>query len=207
MTPLTTVPRPWIPESMPMPQSMEKNMTYTSPHRLGKSILILLSVMVINVVQADIRQLPFNCFSISYELKLPGKPGLIYEAVSGDISGWWDHTFSEKPTRFYIDAKPGGGFYEIYNEAGDGVLHATVIVADYGKMLRFDGPLGLSGRAVQAVHTYQFEAVGQDSTLMKFEGHFFGETQEGLPETIEKVWYHFLFERLKPYIERGDHLK
>ena len=182
-------------------------MAHTSGHRFTKSFLIVLSFLFISRVQADIRQLPFSCFSISYELKLPGTPGVIYEAVTGDISGWWDHTFSEKPYRFYIEAKPGGGFYEIYNEAGDGVLHATVIVADYGKMLRFDGPLGLSGRAVQAVHTYRFDAAGEDSTLMKFDGHFFGETQEGLPETIEKVWHHFLFERLKPYIERGDHLK
>ena len=175
--------------------------------RRGRTFFFLLIFLINAYLQAEIKQLPFNCFAINFELTLPGKPAVIYEAMTGDISGWWDHSFSEKPYRFYIEARPGGGFYEIFNEAGDGVLHATVIVADYGKLLRFDGPLGLSGRAVKAVHTCQFEDAGQDSTLLKFEGHFFGETQENLPETIEKVWYHFLFERLKPFIERGDHLK
>ena len=72
-------------------------MAHTSGHRFTKSFLIVLSFLFISRVQADIRQLPFSCFSISFELKLPGTPGVIYEAVTGDISGWWDHTFSEKP--------------------------------------------------------------------------------------------------------------
>jgi len=157
--------------------------------------------------KADIKQLPFTCFAIDYELKLPGAPEVIYDALTGDISGWWDHSFSDEPYRFYIEARPGGGFYEIYDQSGDGVLHATVILAQRGKLLRFDGPLGLSGRAVNAVYTYQFDAAGQDSTLLKFEAHFFGETQDNLSQTIEKVWHHFLFERFKPYIENGEHLK
>jgi hypothetical protein len=158
-------------------------------------------------LEAGIKQLSFNCFSIDYDLLLPASPETIYDAITGDISGWWDHSFSEEPARFYIEAKPGGGFYEIFDESGDGVLHATVIVANRGKLFRFDGPLGLSGRAVKAVHTYEFEPVGKDSTYLKFSAHFFGETEEGLPQTIEKVWYHFLFERFRPYIEEGRYLK
>ncbi len=152
---------------------------------------------------AGIHQLKFSCFAIDHELILPGTPEAIYDAITGDISGWWDHSFSNNPIRFYIDPKPGGGFYEIFNDSGDGVLHATVILANRGKILRFDGPLGLSGRAVKAVHTYQFSSSGVDSTLLQFSGHFFGEIEDGLPETIEGVWYHFLFERFKPFIEEG----
>jgi hypothetical protein len=180
------------------------------PHRIGrltKPVIIILIVLFFTKTQAEIKQLPFSCFAIDYQLKLPGQPELIYDAISGDISGWWDHSFSEKPYRFYIEARPGGGFYEIFNQSGDGVQHATVIAAERGKLLRFDGPLGLSGRAIAAVYTYQFEPVGEDSTLLKFEAHFFGETQENLPETIEQVWYHFLFARFKPYIEKGTYLK
>lgn len=58
-------------------------------------------------------------------------------AITGDISGWWDHLFSERPLKFYIDLKPGGGFFEVYDESGDGVKHATVTVAERSKMLRF----------------------------------------------------------------------
>ena len=130
-----------------------------------------------------------------------------YDAITGEISGWWDHSFSEKPYRLYIEPKPGGGFFEIFDESGDGVLHATVIYAQRGKLLRFQGPLGLSGTALQLVCTYEFKAVGEDSTKLKLSVHGSGEVDKGIPEIIEKVWDHFLLEQFKSYIESGSHLK
>ena len=35
----------------------------------------------------------------------------------------------------YIEPRPGGGFIEIFDDEGNGVLHATVIYADRGKLL------------------------------------------------------------------------
>ena len=148
----------------------------------------------------------YGTFSFEQELTLPGSPEVIYDAITGDISGWWDHSFSEKPLRFYIEPRPGGGFYEIFDESGDGVLHATVIVANRGEMLRFDGPLGLSGRAIQLVCSYEFERAGADSTRLKLSVHAAGETEEGLKDVVSGVWHHFLVERFKPYVESGKHL-
>jgi len=82
-----------------------------------------------------------------------------------------------------------------------------VIYADRGKLLRFDGPLGLSGKAIQIVTTYQFEPVGIDSTLFKVSVHAAGEVEEGLPAIVERVWEHFIFEQLQPYIIAGKNLK
>ena len=149
---------------------------------------------------------PLTGFSFEYELNLPGTPETIFDAVTGDISGWWDHSFSEEPLKFYIEPKPGGGFYEIINENGDGFRHAEVIACERGKLLRFQGPLGLSGRAVTMVHSYEFVPVGNDSTKMKLSVHAMGEFSEGLPKIIKGVWKHFLIERLKPYIEAGKNL-
>ena len=59
---------------------------------------------------------PCGVFSFSHELVLPGTPEVIYDAATGDISGWWDHSFSGNPHKLYIKAKPGGGFYEIFDE-------------------------------------------------------------------------------------------
>lgn len=149
----------------------------------------------------------FGVFAFKQEVTLPGTPEIIYEAITGDISGWWDHSFSEKPYKFFIEAKPGGGFWEIFNETGDGVLHATVIAADRGKLLRFDGPLGLAGRAVKVVTTYQFSAVGSDSTRLQVSVHSAGEIDEKLNEVVKKVWHHFIVEQFKPYVEAGKHLR
>jgi hypothetical protein len=143
----------------------------------------------------------YNVFSFEQQLAVPGTPENIYDAMTGDISGWWDHSFSDKPYKLYIDAKPGGGFYEIFDESGDGALHATVILAQRGKVLRFEGPLGLSGKAINLVCTYNFTALGADSTTLKLSVHGSGEIEPQVPAIVEQVWHHFLFERFKPFIE------
>jgi uncharacterized protein YndB with AHSA1/START domain len=141
-------------------------------------------------------------FSFVLELTLPGDPETIYDAATGDISGWWDHSFSGKPARLDIEAKPGGGFWEIFDDSGDGVLHARVTFAQRGKLLRFEGPLGLTGHAIQMVTTYELEPKG-DSTAMKVTVRAAGEMQERWPQAVEGAWRHFLFERFKPYVEAG----
>jgi len=170
--------------------------------------LIILIPAQINFAQEDnSSKLNYEVFSFDKEVTLPGTPEIIFDAVTGDISGWWDHSFSENPKKFYIEPKPGGGFWEIFDDEGNGVLHATVIYSDRGKLLRFDGPLGLSGMAIQFVTTYQFELVGTDSTLFKVSVHAAGEMGEGVPAIVESVWDHFIFDQLKPYIKTGNHLQ
>ncbi len=149
--------------------------------------------------------LEIHAYKISHELNVPGTPGEVFDALSGDISDWWDHSFSENPKSLYIEPKPGGGFFEIFDEAGNGVKHATVIAAERGKLLRFEGPLGLSGKAVQLISSYELSAAGVDSTNLKFELHGLGELDDELAKIIDNVWYHFLFERFKPYIENKKH--
>lgn len=172
-------------------------------HKLIISILLLASMLV---AQSE-SQIQYDVFSIEKEVVLPGTPEIIFDAVTGDISGWWDHTMSENPIAFYIEPFPGGGFYEIFNDEGNGVLHATVIYADRGKLLRFDGPLGLSGMAIQFVTTYQFEPVGTDSTLLTVSIHAAGEMNENTPAIVESVWDHFIFEQFEPYIKERKHIK
>ena len=153
-------------------------------------------------------QIPkYDVFTFEHKLTLPGTPEVIYDAISGDISGWWDHSFSENPNKFYIEAKPGGGFREIFDDSGDGVLHATVIYAERGKALRFDGPLGLSGTAIKMVTTYNFTPVGTDSTALSVSLNASGEMEKGTGDVVKNVWHHFMFERFKPYIEEKRYSK
>jgi len=167
----------------------------------------ILTIMLFSILLFNCQQkLNYGSFSFVHNVTLPGTPEIIYDAITGDISGWWDHTFSERPSRFYIEAKPGGGFWEIFDDSGDGVLYATVIYAQRGKLLRFDGPLGLSGKATQIVTTYKFNSVGEDSTKLSVEVRGSGELEEGINEVVKSVWHHFIFEQFKPYIEAGKHL-
>jgi hypothetical protein len=176
------------------------------------AVLSISVIMISSSLTGCLKEVPENPpksktpgFSFEYEVILPGTSEEIFDAVTGDISGWWDHSFSDNPLKFYIDPKPGGGFYEIFNDSGDGVLHATVIYAERGKMLRMDGPLGLSGKAVTLIITYTFEEVESTSTKFKVAVNGSGEIAEGVPDVVKNVWHHFIFEQLKPYVEAGKH--
>lgn len=177
------------------------------PRTLVRCVLAAAILVFGGVAGAERRELPTGAFTVEFDLVLPGAPETIYDAITGDISEWWDHSFSKSPQRFYIEAKPGGGFWEIFDDSGDGVLHATVIYAHRGKILRFDGPLGFSGKAVHMVHTCQFANVGTDSTRLDFSVRAAGEIDDGWAEAVEQVWWHFLVERFKPYVESGRHLR
>jgi uncharacterized protein YndB with AHSA1/START domain len=145
-------------------------------------------------------------FEFTIERTVPGTPREIYDALTGDISAWWDHSFSGTPHRLYIEARPGGGFFEEFNESGDGVRHAVVTAAERGVLLRFEGPLGLAGHPVYVVTTYELAEVGLEgtSTNLKVTVRAAGEVQDGWPETVEGVWHHFIDERFVPYVEAGS---
>ena len=168
-------------------------------------ILLLLAAIPAREATAGVEPVATGAYRVEFAVVLPGTPEAIYDAITGDISGWWDHSFSPKPRRLYLEPKPGGGFYEIFNDRGDGALHATVIYAERGKQLRFEGPLGLSGRAVQNVVTYTLSPEGADSTRLGLSVHISGEIDQATAVTVEKVWRHFLVERFAPYVQAGGH--
>ena len=143
---------------------------------------------------------PYSVFAFSDSVDLRGSTTHVFEAVTGDISGWWDHSFSHKPYRLFIEPKPGGGFWEMFDDKGNGVLHATVTYADRGKVLRFVGPLGLAGKALDMVSTYTLKSITADSTRLYLDVHAAGEITPGLEKVVHGVWVHFLVERLKPYL-------
>jgi hypothetical protein len=139
-------------------------------------------------------------FQFEMNFTYPADPVTVYEHLTGDISAWWDHSFSGNPLKMYIEAKPGGGFYEIFDDSGDGVKHATVTYAKRGEMLRFEGPLGLAGQALTMVCTYTLEPSGGNGTQLNLDVHAAGEFTEGTPEVVRQVWEHFLWEQFRPYL-------
>jgi uncharacterized protein YndB with AHSA1/START domain len=162
----------------------------------------LIGLAIPSPAAGDTHDLKTGAFQVQQELILPANPEAVYDAMTGDVSGWWDHHFSAHPKRLFIEPKPGGGFWEIFDDAGNGVLHATVIVADRGKILRFTGPLGFSGQAVTIVTSFEF-LPDPAGTKLRLTCNFAGQYEDGADKILDQVWRHFLFERLKPYIESG----
>lgn len=167
---------------------------------------VALTLMIPVAAWSAPRSITPQGFAFEHQVMVPGKPEAIYDAFTGDVSGWWDHTFSESPKALVIEPRVGGGFYERFDGRDNGVKHADVTWAQRGKRLRLVGPLGFAGTAVQLVSTLDFEAAG-DSTRIKLACQGSGNLQPGWAESCETVWHHFLVERFKPYIESGKHLK
>ena len=174
--------------------------------RIKALALFLFAAIVCGSGFAEVKNLAIGGFSTELEVVMPAPPEALYDAATGDISGWWDHHFSEHPKKLYIEAKPGGGFYEIFNDSGDGVLHATVNFAERAKRLRFTGPLGFSGRAVDLVTTWEFKPEGT-GTRMRVTCNAVGQLSMEEGKAIDQVWQHFIADRLKGYIESGAYRK
>jgi len=178
------------------------------PFRTSSVILLIIAMTIAlgSSAQAEVKLLAYGGYSIELEVILPVSPNVAYDAATGDIGAWWDHSFSQHPKRLYIEAKPGGGFYEIFDDTGNGVQHAVVNYADRGKLLRFTGPLGFSGNALDAVITYEFKPEG-NGTRMHVTVNMVGQISNEDAQAADQVWHHFIADRLKAYIESGDYLK
>jgi hypothetical protein len=138
-----------------------------------------------------VKQGQATTFSFQQKVTVPVEPALAYDLATGDISGWWDHKFSEQPAQFCIDARAGGGFWELFDTEGQGLRHAVVTWAQRGKRLRFEGPLGLAGSAVQSVMTYDF-APAAGGTELTLTVNVAGQVEPSWPAGVSQVWQHFL---------------
>ena len=158
--------------------------------------------LAFGAAHAELVSKPVTAWSITHRVMLPGSPERAYDAATGDIAPWWDHSFHEKPLRLVLEPWAGGGFREIWNAQGEGVRHATVAWAERGKRLRFEGPLGLAGEGILLVTTWDFTAKG-DSTELRCTSNLTGSVAPGHEKAVDQVWAHFLTGRLKPYVESG----
>jgi|SRR5579871_1232015 len=170
---------------------------------MTRSVIVLVAFSFPYSVFSQIKQTKLNSFTIEQDVVLAASPTEVYDAVTGDISPWWDHHFSQRPAKLFIEPRPGGGFYEIFNDSGDGVLHATVIMADHGKRLRFAGPLGFAGSAAEFVVTYDLSP-DPAGTRLHLTANAAGQIADSIEKGVAVVWNHFLVERLKPYLESAE---
>ncbi len=168
--------------------------------KLGLVILLLLAVGS----RAELTVNSDGSFTSVQKAKLPGTTTELFDAMTGDISGWWDHSFREQPHALRLEPWVGGRFIEEFDDQGNGALHATVILADRPTLIRYEGPLGLSGRALTNVVTYEFSAEG-DSTQITVTVQMLGQVTEELANIVDKVWSHFVFEAFAPYVLAGKH--
>ena len=72
-----------------------------------KTIVYLVLALLLSGCGSKVEK---GTFSFEMNFSYPGAPEFVYDHLTGDISGWWDHSFSGTPALLYIEPKPGGGF-------------------------------------------------------------------------------------------------
>ena len=168
------------------------------------AILALAGAMTLQ--EAEIEAFEPQGFTSSFTVEIDAPPAVVFEAATGDISPWWDHSFALDPAELVIEPRFGGRFYERLREGSDdGALHATVIYVDAPTSLRLHGPLGLSGRSVDLVASWTLNAV-PEGTEFQVDLAMSGQMDAELAGIVLATWQHFIGGRLKPWIEAGCHL-
>lgn len=104
-------------------------------------------------------------FTSRSEALIAKPPAEVWAALTS-WGQWWDpaHSYSGKPGSLSLDAKAGGQLLERWD--GGTVLHATVLSAMPGRLLRLEGGFGpLQSLPVNAVLSFALKAEGEHTRL------------------------------------------
>ncbi len=75
-------------------------------------------ILITSACNRSAKEQVSKTFQFEMNFNYPGNPIFVFDHLTGDISEWWDHSFSPNPYKLFIEPRPGGGFYEIFDEAG-----------------------------------------------------------------------------------------
>jgi len=141
-----------------------------------------------------------NSFQIDQEIKIKASADKVFAHLTGDVSPWWDHSFSEKPKAIVLEPKVGGRFFEDFGN-GNGVIYCTVMHIVKNKKLVLQGAMGMAGAVFGNI---SFDLDEQDgATVLKLSHHAFGEVTEDHKKNYAGGWQALLGARLKGLIETG----
>lgn len=161
----------------------------------------------------NIRELETRAFEFDLTVAMPATREEVWQALTGDVSGWWDHHVSDASAELVIYPRPGGAFWEYFDSDGaTGIEHAEVIFSRPPEKLVMTGPFGFSGNAVRMVVTYALEPVADENltgdldttgSVLTVTVSVSGVYKDGWDSDIRDVWRHSVESRLKGYLDAG----
>ncbi len=137
-------------------------------------------------VAAAVTQSSPSGFVSEAEALIPKPPAEVWAALV-NWNAWWDgaHSYSGSAANLKFEAQAGGKLIESW--PGGSVLHAQVLTAMPGQLLRMDAPFGpLQGLPVSAVLDYSLKAEGA-GTRLKMRFRVAGPADAGLEKLAPGV--------------------
>jgi uncharacterized protein YndB with AHSA1/START domain len=106
-----------------------------------RAIIFAAALLLATPVAAEVVDAQPNGFEVRQSVTVKAPAAKVYADLV-DVGAWWgsDHSWSGDARNMTIDAKPGGCWCETWPAGG--VRHMTVIDAQPGKQIRFEGALG-----------------------------------------------------------------
>ncbi|HEX9746756.1 MAG TPA: SRPBCC domain-containing protein [bacterium] len=139
-------------------------------------------------------------FHHQYEVEINAPREKVWETMTGDVGEWWNHTFSEKPARLYIEPKAGGYFGEDFDSHGNGCIHAVVTFVKKPEKLVYRGWMGMQGPVNGVISVVLEENNGV--TIMKLSHQCTGKVDEVVANGYGEGWKELNI-RLKELVETG----
>jgi len=132
----------------------------------GTALVGAVFVFIAIGAQGAVVDSQLNGFTIEQTAHIGATPAKVYDALIAPQK-WWNsqHTFSKSAANLSLEARAGGCLCEKL-AGGGSVLHAIVVDAEPGTVLRLRGPLGpFQGQGVDSVMTFSLKGNGGDTDL------------------------------------------
>jgi uncharacterized protein YndB with AHSA1/START domain len=153
--------------------------------------LLLAALLLAPAVHAEVTAASDQGFVSEHTLLLAAPPARVYQALTAEISAWWDanHSYSGEAANFSLDARAGGCFCEQLSHGGS-VMHMQVVFAQPGVLLRLRGGLGpLQGMGISGSMDFALRAdpANPEMTLLQYRYVVSGYAPDGVGALAEPV--------------------
>jgi uncharacterized protein YndB with AHSA1/START domain len=147
---------------------------------------------------------PAEILEVQMEIRISGTVSAVWKALTDDIGVWWPEEFfaggEPQRRRYHLEPTPGGRMYEAWDDGG-GLLWATVVTVDPGKLLQIFGTTFPNWGGPSLVFgTWALEADGSE-VVLSFTESTVGRVADSLASEKRKGWEFLLGGALKSHVE------
>ena len=136
-------------------------------------------------------------FQFIQEVKIDAPPAKAWKSLM-DVERWWKFRMFDGKSRLKLEPWAGGRFHEA-GPNGIEALHCFVTYIEPGKLLRMNGPLGMSHLPVNHVFIFELQPSGT-GTVLRFCQRSHGLMTPKVKQSFQGGWP-ALFKELKKLAE------
>lgn len=149
---------------------------------------------------------PATVFCVRCEVRIDAPRAAVWEALVGDVSGWWHPAYQVRPDNRGIRLEPvaGGHLVEDWGD-GEGLVWGEVVVVKRHETISVCGDTaGQWGGPSRSFMTWELEPDGDHATRLRFVQEGFGRATDETVKNLDGGWIYLFEECLKRFVETGS---